>query len=351
MPTRYEDIVAIAREPATFSSRSIYVLPPSPGYGPETAPPVTSDPPDHRWQRQIISSLFAPQVIDGYEQGTSDICNMLIDGFISGGTAEVVANYTKPIAFRVMATMFDIPIGMESEFIEWTSKMDGKSGTKKNGAEDQKNAQLGLINFFVTQIEDRKNNPRKNDLITYLMNSEVDGKKVPIDFVFGACITLLIAGIESIWSVIASTLWHLAQHPEHRQQLRDNPDLWPTALEELLRVYAPATMARVVNSDTEFQGCPMKAGDRVLLSFSAANRDPHQFENPDEVILDRKDNRHLAFGSGIHRCVGSGLGRLEVRVALQTWLERIPEFELVDPASVTWEGGNIRGVSRCLIKF
>jgi cytochrome P450 len=167
----------------------------------------------------------------------------------------------------------------------------------------------------------------------------------------GVCNLMLVAGIDTTWSAIGSSLWHLAQHPDHRRQLREQPEIWPTALEELLRAYSPVTMARIVDRDTEFQGCPMHAGDRVLMSFPAANRDPRQFENPDEVILDREHNRHVAFGSGIHRCAGSNLARLELRVALQTWMERIPEFELVDPAAVTWAGGQVRGPRRCLVRF
>ena len=110
-------------------------------------------------------------------------------------------------------------------------------------------------------------------------------------------------------------------------------------------------MARIVDRDTDFQGCPMHAGDRVLMSFPAANRDPRQFDRPDEVILDRQHNRHIAFGAGIHRCAGSNLARLELRVALQTWMQRIPEFELVDPSTVTWAGGQVRGPRRCMVRF
>lgn len=110
-------------------------------------------------------------------------------------------------------------------------------------------------------------------------------------------------------------------------------------------------MARSVDHHTEFQGCPMKAGDRVLMSFPSANRDPRMFEDPDTVKLDREHDRHVAFGAGIHRCAGSNLARLEVRVAAQVWLERIPEFELVDPNAVTWAGGQVRGPRLCMMKF
>lgn len=352
MPTRYEDVVAIAQEYETFTSRGILVLPPPPGqtegaYGSVTAPPITSDPPDHHWHRRLILPVFAPQAIAKYEQGTRDLCNALIDEFIDAGTADAAADYAQHIPVRVIATMLGVPLEMEPEFTEWVR------GALENmtDMEGRKRARSSILNFFLAQVEDRKNNPRENDLITDLMNSEIEGKKVPIEYVLGVCNLMLVAGVDTTWSAIGSMMWHMAQHPEHRQQLRDNPGLWPTAIEELLRVYAPVTMARVVDHDVEFQGCPMKAGDRVLMPFPAANRDPRQFENPDEVILNREHNRHVAFGSGIHRCAGSNLARLEVRVALQVWLERIPEFELVDPASVTWAGGQVHGPRKCLVRF
>ena len=352
MPTRYEDVVAIAQEYETFTSRGILVLPPPPGqnegaYGGVAAPPITSDPPDHHWHRRLILPVFAPQAVAKYEQGTRDLCNSLIDAFIDKGIADAAGDYAQHIPVRVIATMLGVPLEMEEEFTDWVR------GVLENmtDMDRRKRARQNIIEFFLAQVKDRAVNPRENDLITELMNTEVEGKKVPIEYVLGVCNLMLVAGVDTTWSAIGSTVWHMAQHPEHRKQLRDNPDLWPTAIEELLRVYAPVTMARIVDHDVEYNGCPMKAGDRVLMPFPAANRDPRVFENPDEVILDREHNRHVAFGSGIHRCAGSNLARLEVRVALQTWLDRIPEFELVDPASVTWAGGQVHGPRRCMVKF
>ena len=352
LPTRYEDVVAIAQEFETFTSRQILVMPPAEGrnegaYAGVAAPPITSDPPDHHWHRRLILPIFSPQSVAKYEQGTRDLCNALIDEFIDKGTADAAADYAQHIPVRVIATMLGVPLEMEPEFTEWVR------GVLENMTDKELRMKsfFNIVEFFMGQVEDRRKNPRENDLITELMNAEVEGKKVPIEYVLGVCQLMLVAGIDTTWSAIGSCMWHMAQHPEHRKQLRENPDLWPTAIEELLRVYAPVTMARIVDHDTEFQGCPMKAGDRVLMAFPAANRDPRQFENPDEVILDRQNNRHVAFGSGIHRCAGSNLARLEVRVALQTWLERIPEFELVDPNSVTWVGGQVHGPRSCMVKF
>jgi cytochrome P450 len=352
LPTRYEDVVALAQEYEIFTSRGILVMPPPPGqaegaYGGVAAPPITSDPPDHHWHRRLILPVFAPQAVAKYEQSTRDLCNALIDEFIDKGKADAAADYAQHIPVRVISNMLGVPLDMEETFTGWVR------GVLENmtDMELRKRSRLAIIEYFLAQVEDRKKNPRENDLISELMNTEVEGKKVPIEYVLGVCNLMLVAGIDTTWSAIGSVMWHMAQHPEHRKQLRENDDLWPTAIEELLRVYAPVTMARIVDRDIEFQGCPMKAGDRVLMAFPAANRDPRQFENPDEVILDREHNRHVAFGSGIHRCAGSNLARLEVRVALQTWLERIPEFELVDPATVTWAGGQVHGPRSCMVKF
>jgi cytochrome P450 len=138
-------------------------------------------------------------------------------------------------------------------------------------------------------------------------------------------------------------LWHLAQNPEDRKRLAHDEDLWDTAIEELLRAYAPVTMARMVTRDLDFHGCPMKKDDWLLLPFPSANRDGSEFPDPDVVKLDRLNNRHAAFGLGIHRCLGSNLARMELRVALEEWLARYPEFELGDPDGVTWSGGQVRG--------
>jgi cytochrome P450 len=154
---------------------------------------------------------------------------------------------------------------------------------------------------------------------------------------------LLIAGIDTTWSAVGASLWHLAKTPDDRERLAAEPDLLPTAMEEFLRMYAPVTMARLVREDMRWRGVDMKAEDWILLSFPAANRDPAQFDRADEVVIDREVNRHAAFGLGIHRCVGSHLARMELRTALEVWLERFPVFTLDDPAAVTWAAGQVRG--------
>ncbi len=354
LPTRYDDVVAIAQEHETFTSRQIVVTPPPPqqfegAYSAVAAPPITSDPPDHHWHRRLILPTFSPQSVAKYESVSRELCNNLIDTFIHTGQADAAAQYAQQIPVRVISIMLGVPLTMADEFTSWVR------GVLEIGLQDpvaRLENRNKIVSYFVGQVADRKANPRENDLITELLAAkDGDGNPVTDAYVLGVCNLMLVAGVDTTWSAIGSSLWHLAQRADHRQQLRDHPDLWPRAIEELLRVYAPVTMARIVDHDVEFQGCPMKAGDRVLMSFPSANRDPRMFENPDEVILDREHNRHVAFGAGIHRCAGSNLARLEVRVATQVWLERIPEFELVDPTAVTWAGGQVRGPRQCMVKF
>jgi cytochrome P450 len=199
-----------------------------------------------------------------------------------------------------------------------------------------------LFDYLLEQIRDHVANPRE-DLTSYLIDAELYGEKLAPAHVAGTIALLLIAGIDTTWSAIGASLWHLARTPEDRRRLVAEPGLMPTALEEFLRAYAPVTMARLVKDDLHWRGVDLEADDWILLAFPAANRDPEQFDRAGEVVLDRAVNKHAAFGLGIHRCVGSHLARMELRVALEVWLRRIPEFGLADPAAVTWSAGQIRG--------
>ena len=185
-------------------------------------------------------------------------------------------------------------------------------------------------------------NPR-DDLITYLLNSELDGQKLDPFHVARTIGLLLLAGIDTTWSAIGASIWHLAGNPADRERLVAEPDVLPVAMEEFLRAYAPVTMARLVKQDMDWNSCPMKAEEWVLLPFPSANRDPAAFENADQVIIDRDPNRHAAFGLGPHRCAGSHLARMELRVALEVWLDAFPVFHLDDPDAVRWSGGQVRG--------
>jgi cytochrome P450 len=202
--------------------------------------------------------------------------------------------------------------------------------------------------FFAGQLQQRRDEPA-GDLVTMVLSAEAqleDGSTRPFSERerIGALFVLMLGGIDTTWSTLGASLYHLGTHPSDLATLVDQPELIPGAIEEFLRFYTPVTIARVITDDAEVAGCPVKAGERMLLSYPSANRDETHFERPDEVVIDRQHNRHMAFGVGLHRCLGSNLARMELKVALEAWLARFPRFELaVDPAEITWSVGPVRG--------
>jgi cytochrome P450 len=342
LPTRFEDVFDIAQDPARFSSRSITVTavpPPAAGDYGVVAMPISVDAPTHTWSRRLLLPAFNLRSVEKWESVTRDLCRSLIDGFADKGRADAAAGYAQQIPVRVIAGMLGVSTDMSDTFTDWVR---GVLEIGLQNPEIRIKSRQAIIAFFRECIVERRVTPG-DDLISELLAAEVDGHPVAEDDIVGICVLLLVAGIDTTWSAIGSSLWHLATHDEDRARLAADPSLMGTAVEELLRAYAPVTMARIVNEDTEVAGCPMRAGDRVLMNFPGANRDPEKFPDADKVVLDRAKNPHIAFGVGIHRCVGSNLARMEVRVALEEWMARIPEFRAEDPSAVTWAGGQVRG--------
>ncbi len=356
LPTRYDDLAKIAHDVERFSSRDIAVITPGRDLNPEAAimliaPPITSDPPVHTWARRMLLPRFSPKAIDELTPITHGLADDLIDGFVDAGEADAAVDYSQHIPVRVIARMLGVPLEDETIFTRWAVTILQNGFQNIQGATD---AVMEVIQYFGAKLDERERMPeveRPDDLITMLVEARHDGDRLDDPHRIGSCFLLLLAGIDTTWSSIGSSLYHLASHPEDQQRLRDEPDLMASAIEEFLRFYSPVTMARYVAEDTEFAGCPMKRGDKILMAFPAGNRDPEHFERPDEFVIDRQRNRHFAFGSGIHRCLGSNLARMELRVAIERFLDRIPTFELADPGAVTWSGGQVRGPRRVPVRW
>jgi cytochrome P450 len=348
LPTRYEDVTAIAHDIEHFSSLRVAVIPggeddeddenfdgPDLEYG---LPPISADPPLHTWTRRLLLPWFSHRRVDGYVPMTRELCRGLLDGFAHAGRADAAVDYAQQIPVRVIAHILGVSTEMSDSFTLWVRdilEFADDPERRKRGAE-------GLLNYFVAQVEHRRQDPG-DDLLSELLHTEVEGKPLDDGIILGIAALVLIAGVDTTWSAIGSSLWHLATHPDDQKRLAAEPELMPLAVEELLRAYSPVTMARLVTEDFEYGGCPMKEGDKVLMNFPAANRDPEVFEDADVVQLDRAHNRHVAFGSGIHRCAGSNLARMELQVALEEWLERIPSFSLQEGKDIAWAGGQVRG--------
>jgi cytochrome P450 len=336
-PARYEDVRAVAYDTEHFSSRRIVVREERPP--PLSAPPISSDPPVHRGQRMVLLPAFTPEAIKRHEPRTRSICRELIARISGRSGCDGASDYAQEIPVRVIASMLGIPEDAGGQFRKWIHEI------LVLGITDQAvllRAFAETAGFFEDEIAKRRLAPG-DDLITYLLDARIDGQPLSDEHIVGTLRLLLIAGIDTTWSAIGSCLWHLATHANDRKRLIAEPQLIPTAAEEFLRAYAPVTMAREVVKETEINGCRFEEGAMVLLSFSAANRDPAVFPDADRVVIDRTQNRHAAFGLGIHRCIGAHLARMEITVALEEWLGGIPEFGLAPGASVKWSEGTVRG--------
>ncbi len=342
LPTRYADVAAIAYDTERFSSRSIIASnfrPPRDLAPVGGSPPISSDPPFHHDARKLLLPAFTRKAVGQQEPATRAFCHSLIDRFGEQDVVDAAADYAQHIPMRVIADMLGFPAEDGPQFREFVE--DLLEGI--NLPPDERVGRVSrLFEYLLGQVHDHLDQPR-DDLTSYLLNAEIFGQKLDPSHVVGTMALLLIAGIDTTWSAIGASLWHLAKTPADRRRLVAGPGLLPAAIEEFLRAYAPVTMARLVKQDVHWRGADMKADDWILLSFPAANRDPAQFDRAGEVVIDREVNRHAAFGLGIHRCVGSHLARMELRVALEVWLERMGEFSLADPAAVTWAAGQIRG--------
>jgi cytochrome P450 len=342
MPTRHEDVSAIAHDTEQFSSRSIIMgnfRPPAELAPIGGSPPITSDPPFHHGARKLLLRAFTKTAVTAREAATRAFCHSLIDAFHDRDVVDAAADYAQHIPMRVIADMLGFPEEDGPQLREFAQNtLEGINLPQQ----ERVTKMSALFYYLLAQVQEHLENPR-DDLTSFLINAELDGRKLDASHVVGTMTLLLVAGIDTTWSAIGAALWHLAGNPRDRERLVADPGLLPTAMEELLRAYAPVTMARLVKEDMHWRGVDMKADDWILLSFPAASRDPAQFDRAGEVIIDREVNRHAAFGLGIHRCVGSHLARMQLRVALEVWLERVPNFTLADPAAVRWSVGQVRG--------
>jgi cytochrome P450 len=348
LPTSYQAVKEIAHDTEHFSSRRVLVRDTRPDLITQAAPPITSDPPAHKGAKQVLLPPFTPDAVKKLEPRVRAICNELIDQFIADGGCDAAARYTKHVPVRTIATMLGIPEHDSDLFIKWIHEVL-ELGIKDNDRLMQ--AVRDMTAYFAGHIERRKQHPT-DDLISTLMRArDRNGQPLSDEHVLGSLRLLLIAGIDTTWSAIGASLWHLARTPSDRERLIAEPELMPVAIEELLRAYSPVTMAREVMKETTISGCPVKPGNMVLLSFPAANRDPAMFPDADKVVIDRKENPHAAFGLGIHRCVGSNLARMEMTVAIGEWLKRIPDFRLDPAGKVRWSEGTVRGPRQLPLLF
>ena len=340
MPVTMDAVRQIANDTDNFSSIWVNVSRPDAPRSP--APPITSDPPDHHGHRRLILPAFNPKAVAGIEEELRTYCRSLIKDLEGMDRADAAVQYTQHIPVHGICILTGLPEEDADLFRDWIYK-NFQLAPKDNRIRLE--VMTEMTHYIDGLLKDRLASP-KDDLLTMIAHAEIDGKEVDWNIKIGYIRLQIVAGIDTTWSAIGSGLWHFAQHNDEVQRLVavDNDHmLWQTANEEVLRYYAPVTMARKVIKDTEVSGCPMHAGDQTLVTFPAANHDPEAFEDAHIFKLDRENNRHVAFGLGIHRRAGSNLARLEMLVAFQEWLRAFPNYSLDPTQKTTWANGQVRG--------
>ena len=353
MTTKYADAQALVKETQVLSNRQVSLAPMAEhidllaDYHSWITPPISNDPPDHTELRRLILPFFNPKAVEAYRPFTEALCHQLIDAFIDKGACDAAADYAQQLTPRVIGHMLGIDPARSDEYVGWVQDFIefGFTDIERRNA-----SRRAMLDFFDELVQQRRHAPG-DDYISMLLAKEWRGEPLSDKMVVNFCLLLLIAGIDTTWSSLGSALYHFAEHEGDRHRMVAEPTLFPSAIEELLRFHSPVSVGRIAMADLQYGDVEIKRGDRVMINFPAANRDPDAFDRPDDVILDRQKNRHFAFGIGVHRCAGSNLARMEMDVALRVWFERIPEFRLADDAEVAWSAGQVRGARRVPVVF
>lgn len=338
--TRYADIDAAARDHETFTSTDGAGIPPLPMIG---MIPIDVDPPAQRAYRKVMDPALTIGPVMRREPEIRRMAADLIDPLVGRQEFDGAQELAVHLPPQATLSFLGFPEEDHAEMIRATDEV-----TRLRGAENaERIAESGgvMLMTCVKLVNARRSAPPQDDLLQLLLDGEVDGRPLKDEEIVQYLAVLLFGAVDTTASAIAGSLWYLATHPEHQAQLRAMDEIPGAALDELLRWVSPLQgLGRTVTKDTELGGCPLSKGDRVLLMWASGNRDETVFDNPDEVDLERRPNRHLAFGMGPHRCAGVHLGKLMLRVTLEEFLQRMPPFELGDPAGLKWLGGEARGL-------
>jgi pimeloyl-[acyl-carrier protein] synthase len=285
---------------------------------------------DHKRLRMLVSKVFSPIVVEDYRPYIEETVNDLLDKVQNKKAMDIVTDFAFPLASLIIAKILGVPPEERNQFREWTISLiqtidfTRSRKTLANGNDTT----MFLINYFKELIKKRKQAPQ-HDLISMLIREEQQGDKLTDEELLATCILLVIAGHETTVNLISNSILTLLNHPEQLRMLKENPLLIKTAVEEFLRYESPTQMtARVALEDIELNGITIKKGEQVYIMLGAANRDPKKFIEPNVLDITRNSNPHLAFGYGIHFCLGSSLARLEAQMAIQTLLQRIDHLQL-----------------------
>jgi len=307
--------------------------------------PLQIDPPEHKQYRRILDPIFAPKKMAAMEGRVTDLANDLIDRFGDRQAINFATDFSTLFPTQVFLVLLGLPVDELPTFLDMKDgiiRPHHVTGTAFRSAESiiHQKATADSVYAYFEEVLDRRQQDPQDDLLSQFLVTEIDGRRLTRHEVLDICFLLLIAGLDTVTATLDCMFAYLAGHPDQRRQICEDPSVIPAALEELLRWETPVMgIVRSAVTDGEIAGCPVAKGDQVVALLGSANTDEADVEDADVVRFDRTVNRHLAFGGGVHRCLGSHLARLELRVALREWHRRIPDYSIADGVQLVYTGG------------
>jgi cytochrome P450 len=341
LATRMADIRASFQAADVFSNSAVVPTDPRPIY---RWIPEMLDGREHTAWRQLLGPYFAPGAVANMEPRVRARFQEVLDTVAAKGSCDFVQDVALLFPNVIFMDLFGLPRQHAEQFQAWEVDILHGGRSDPADADRRMNAMIAVMGYFKSLIEERREegDVGRTDIVSHaLFKWRIDGEPIVDQDLLDFCLLMFMAGLDTVAAQLTFSFWHLATHDNDRQRIVDEPALIPTAIEEFLRYYSFVTPARKVTKDHEVAGCPLQPGDMVYLPLVSANRDPREFDRANEVVIDREVNRHIAFGAGPHRCLGSHLARQELRVAMEMWHARIPHYRLAEGAEITEHGGQV----------
>jgi cytochrome P450 len=334
MLTRMEDIRNCMQDASVFSSSAVTPDAPNPPY---FWIPEMLDPPLHTKWRHLLGPFFAPGAVDRLKPRVHEVMTEILDEVVDRGRCDYVADVALRFPNTIFMEIMGLPVADAAQFQVWETAILHAGPTS---ADTALQAMMEVMGYFGELIAERRKNPRE-DIVSVALTWSINDEPVTDNDLLSFCLLMFMAGLDTVAMQLSYSMYHLARHDDDRRRLVEDPTLWDSAIEEFLRYYAFVSPGRKVMKDTEVGGCPVKAGQMVWMPLASANRDPAEFPDADKVLIERPVNRHLAFGAGPHRCLGSHLARRELLVGLTEWHKRIPDYRLDPDIPVREHGGQV----------
>ncbi|MDL9938086.1 cytochrome P450 [Gordonia sp. ABSL1-1] len=335
--TGYEDILSVYQNAKVFSSSAVTVFDPNPNF---KWIPEMLDGDEHRQWRKQLGPLFSPKVVEGLEDKVRERAVTLISSIKEKGSCDFIQDFALQYPSFIFLELMGLPFEDLETFLHWEDEILHVAAGPEETARRRAAASIAVTEYFRKVIEARRAEPR-DDLISKALEFEIDGKPVTQEDMESFCILMFMAGLDTVTATLGMIYHHLASNQDDRQAIVDDPELIPSAIEEIIRAYAIVIPSRKALEDTEIAGCPIKAGEMISLPLNAATRDEAAFDDAKEIQLDRSPNNHIGFGAGPHRCLGSHLARRELRIALEEWHRQIPVYRLRADSAPTEKGGQL----------